>query len=120
MFFANFISAGAIIAVALFLRFALVGYSFLAYCLICAAAVVLIYGFLIWKKLKTLIIILTILLILGFALFLIMEIPVIIDSFVDKDVDKEEDVELNTALDPFVILVAVCAFSLRRMSPGSR
>ncbi|MBR5490794.1 MAG: YdcF family protein [Oscillospiraceae bacterium] len=92
------ISALAIFAVALFLRFALVGYSFLAYCLMCAAAVVLIYGFLIWKKLKALIIILTILLILGFALFLVMEIPVIIDSFGDKDVDADYIIVLGAGV----------------------
>ena len=45
-----YIAAGIILAVAAFLKFALVGYSFLAYCLACAAGVVLIYGFLIRRK----------------------------------------------------------------------
>ena len=83
------IAAGVILAVAAFLKFALVGYSFLAYCLCCAAAVVLIYGFLIRRKCRKLLIALTLLLCMGFCLFLVMEIPVIVDSFGDGDVDAD-------------------------------
>ena len=81
-----YIAAGIILVIAAFLKFALIGYSFLAYCLVCAAAVVLIYGFLFRRKCRKTIIALTLLLCLGFCLFLAMEIPVIIDSFGDEDV----------------------------------
>lgn len=107
------ISAAMIFAVALFLRFALIGYSFLAYCLMCAAAVVLIYGFLVWKKLKVLIIILTVLLLLGFILFLTMEIPVIIDSFGDKDVDADYIIVLGAGVNGSVPSLSM----VNRMTP---
>ena len=107
------ISSAMIFAAALFLRFALIGYSFLAYCLMCAAAVVLIYGFLIWKKLKVLIIILTVLLLLGFILFLAMEIPVIIDSFGDKDVDADYIIVLGAGVNGSVPSLSM----VNRMTP---
>ena len=107
------LSAAMIFAVALFLRFALIGYSFLAYCLMCAAGVVLIYGFLVWKKLKVLIIILTVLLLLGFILFLAMEIPVIIDSFGDKDVDADYIIVLGAGVNGSVPSLSM----INRMTP---
>ncbi len=107
------ISAAIIFAAALFLRFALVGYSFLAYCLMCAAAVVLIYGFLIKRKLKALIIFLTALLILGFALFLVMEIPVIIDAQGDKDVDADYIIVLGAGVNGSVPSLSM----VNRMTP---
>ncbi len=107
------ISAAIIFAVALFLRFALIGYSFLAYCLMCAAAVVLIYGFLIKKKLKALIIVLTALLVLGFALFLVMEIPVIIDAQGDKGVDADYIIVLGAGVNGSVPSLSM----VNRMTP---
>ncbi len=93
-----YIAAGMILVVAAFLRFALIGYSFLAYCLVCAAAVVLIYGFLLRRKYKKLLILLTVLLVIGFALFLVMEIPVIVDSFGDEDVDADYIIVLGAGV----------------------
>ncbi len=107
------ISAAIIFAVALFLRFALIGYSFLAYCLMCAAAVVLIYGFLIKMKLKALIIILSALLVLGFALFLVMEIPVIIDAQGDKGVDADYIIVLGAGVNGSVPSLSM----VNRMTP---
>jgi len=107
------ISAAIIFAVALFLRFALIGYSFLAYCLMCAAAVVLIYGFLIRMKLTALIIILTALLVLGFVLFLIMEIPVIIDAQGDKGVDADYIIVLGAGVNGSVPSLSM----VNRMTP---
>jgi len=93
-----YIAAGIILVIAAFLRFALVGYSFLAYCLICAAAVVLIYGFLLRRRKKVLLIILSALIFLGFCLFAYMEIPVIIDSRGDKDVDADYIIVLGAGV----------------------
>ena len=93
-----YIAAGIILVIAAFLKFALVGYSFLAYCLCCAAAVVLIYGFLIKRRCRKLLIALTVLLCLGFCLFLVMEIPVIVDSFGDGDIDADYVIVLGAGL----------------------
>lgn len=93
-----YIAAGIILAFAAFFRFALVGYSFFAYCLVCAAAVVLLYGFLIRRKCRKLLIVLTVLLSLGLCLFLAMEIPVIIDSFGDDDVDADYIIVLGAGV----------------------
>lgn len=93
-----YIAAGIIFLVALFLRFALIGYSFLAYCLMCAAAVVLIYGFLLKRRIKFMLIVLSVLLALGFCLFAVMEIPVIIDARGDKDVDADYIIVLGAGV----------------------
>jgi len=93
-----YITAGIILVIAAFLKFALVGYSFLAYCLVCAAAVVLIYGFLLNRKCRRTLIALTVLLCLGFCLFLAMEIPVIIDSFGDDDVEADYVIVLGAGV----------------------
>lgn len=93
-----YIAAGIILVVAAFLRFALIGYSFLAYCLVCAAAVVLVYGFLLRRRKKALLIILSTLLLLGFCLFAAMEIPVIIDSRGDGDVDADYIIVLGAGV----------------------
>ncbi len=92
------IAAGVILAIAAFLRFALVGYSFLAYCLCCAAAVVLIYGFLLRKRARRCIIALSIVLALGFGLFAAMELPVILDARGDRDVDADYVIVLGAGV----------------------
>lgn len=108
-----YIAAGAILVVAAFLRFALVGYSFLAYCLCCAAAVVLVYGFLLKRKWRKTLIALTLLLCLGFCLFFTMEIPVIVDSFGDKDVDADYIIVLGAGVNGSVPSLSM----VNRMTP---
>ncbi len=108
-----YIAAGIILIVAAFLKFALIGYSFLAYCLLCAATVVLIYGFLLKKKWRKCIIALTVLLCLGFALFLAMEIPVIVDSFGDDDVDADYIIVLGAGVNGSVPSLSM----VNRMTP---
>lgn len=107
------ISAAVIFLIALFLRFALIGYSFLAYCLMCAAAVVLIYGFIIKRRWKWAIIILSALLILGFALFLWMEIPVIIDAQGDPDMEANYIIVLGAGVNGSVPSLSM----VNRMTP---
>ncbi len=108
-----YIAAGVILVIAAFLKFALIGYSFLAYCLCCAAAVVLIYGFLLKRKCRKTIIALTVLLCLGFCLFLTMEIPVIIDSFGDEDVDADYIIVLGAGVNGSVPSLSM----VNRMTP---
>ncbi len=108
-----YIAAAIILLLAIFLRFALVGYSFLAYCLVCAAAVVLIYGLLIKHELKILLIILSSLLALGFCLFAAMEIPVIIDSRGDKDVDADYIIVLGAGVNGSIPSLSM----VNRMTP---
>ena len=93
-----YIAAGIILVIAAFLRFALVGYFFLSNCFVCAAAVVLIYGFLIKRRIKIMLIILSALIFLGFCLFAYMEIPVIIDSRGDKDVEADYVIVLGAGV----------------------
>ena len=93
-----YIAVGIILAAAAFLRFALVGYSFLSNCFVCAAAVVLIYGFLIKRRIKIMLIILSVLIFLGFCLFAYMEIPIIIDSRGDKNVDADYAIVLGAGV----------------------
>lgn len=107
------IAALIIFAVALFLRFALIGYSFLAYCLMCAAAVVLIYGFIIARGWKIPTIILSALLILGFGLFLWMEIPVIKDSRGDEGVEADYIIVLGAGVNGSVPSLSM----VNRMTP---
>ncbi len=108
-----YISAGIILVIAAFLKFALIGHSFLAYCLVCAAAVVLIYGFLLKRKCRRILIALTVLLCLGFCLFLAMEIPVIIDSFGDDDVDADYIIVLGAGVNGSVPSLSM----VNRMTP---
>lgn len=83
------IASGIMIAVAAFMAFVLVGYRFSAVCLACAAIVVLIYGFLIGRKAKKCITVLSCILAVGFALFAWLEIPVINASRGDSDIDAD-------------------------------
>lgn len=83
------IAAGLILAIAAFLGFALVGYRFMAVCLVCAAVVVLIYGLLLARKAKKSLIALSLLLAMGFGLFAWLEIPVIRASAGDENVDAD-------------------------------
>ena len=108
-----YIAAGIILAIAAFLKFALIGYSFLAYCLVCAAAVVLIYGFLLKRKCRRVLIALTVLLVLGFCLFLAMEIPVIVDSFGDGDVNADYIIVLGAGVNGSVPSLSM----VNRMTP---
>ena len=108
-----YIAAGIILAIAAFLKFALIGYSFLAYCLVCAAAVVLIYGFLLKRKCRRVLIALTVLLALGFCLFLAMEIPVIVDSFGDGDVNADYIIVLGAGVNGSVPSLSM----VNRMTP---
>ncbi len=108
-----YIAAGVILVIAAFLKFALIGYSFLAYCLACAAIVVLIYGFLMKRKWRKTLIALTVLLCLGFCLFLAMEIPVIIDSLGDKDVDADYIIVLGAGVNGSVPSLSM----VNRMTP---
>ena len=110
---AFYIAAGVILVIAAFLRFALIGYSFLAYCLVCAAAVVLVYGFLLKRKCRKLLIALTVLLALGFCLFLALEIPVIVDSFGDTDVDADYIIVLGAGVNGSVPSLSM----INRMTP---
>jgi len=108
-----YIASGIILAIAAFLKFALIGYSFLAYCLVCAAAVVLIYGFLLKRKCRRVLIALTVLLALGFCLFLAMEIPVIVDSFGDGDVNADYIIVLGAGVNGSVPSLSM----VNRMTP---
>lgn len=108
-----YIAAGIILIFAAFFRFALVGYSFLAYCLVCAAAVVLIYGFLLKRKSKLMLIVLSVLLALGFCLFAVMEIPIIIDARGDKDVEADYLIVLGAGVNGSVPSLSM----VNRMTP---
>lgn len=92
------IAAGAMLLAAAFMAFALVGYRFSAVCLACAAAVVLLYGFLISKKAKKTLTALSLLIALGFGLFAWLEIPVVIASRGDKDVDADYIIVLGAGV----------------------
>jgi len=92
------IAAAVMFAAAAFMAFALVGYRFSAVCLGCAAAVVLVYGFLIARKAKKTITALSVLIALGFGLFAWLEIPVIIESRGDKDVEADYIIVLGAGV----------------------
>lgn len=92
------IAAAAILAVAAFLNFALVGYGFLARCLCCAGAVVLLYGFIIRRKWKKTAAALTLLLCMGFGLFTWLEVPVITASRGDGDVEADYIIVLGAGV----------------------
>lgn len=92
------IAAGIMLALAAFFRFALIGYSFLSYCLAAAAVVALLYGFLLRRHAKKSIIALTVLLAMGFALFTALEIPIVRDAKGDRDVDADYIIVLGAGV----------------------
>ena len=79
------ILAALLLLLAVFFRFALIGYAFTAYACAGAAAVLLLYELCARRKLRRLRLALTVALCLGFVCFLIAEIPVIRASRGDAD-----------------------------------
>ena len=79
------ISAALLLLLAVFFRFALIGYAFTAYACAGTAAVLLLYELCARRGLRRLRLVLTIALCLGFVCFLIAEVPVIRASRGDAD-----------------------------------
>ena len=82
---ASVITAAILAAFGLFFRFALIGYVTIALCLFAAAALVLLFGWLKKKQAKRLRAVLLVLVCLGLALLIAVEIPIIKNARTDAE-----------------------------------
>ena len=92
------IAAAALFIAALVFKFALVGYSMMAYVCLFACAVVVMFHFLKKHGLKKLMSVFTILLVIGCMAFAALEIPIIASARTDKDPEAKYLVVLGAGV----------------------